>query len=116
MSSVDWHVVATSYLGIALVGASYLGIGIVASALAKSQLIALLLSIAVQFGLFILGIGEYILDPGPLRELSAHLSLSTLLEETSKGLIDTRRIVFHVSLTLWSLFVATRLVEAWRDD
>ncbi len=116
VSEVDWHVIASSYLGIALVGASYLALGILCSALGKSQLIALLLSTLVQFGLFVLGIGEYILDPGPLRDLSAHLSLTTLLEETAKGLIDTRRLVLHGSVSVWALFVTSRLVESWRAE
>lgn len=115
-TDIDWHVVGSSYLGLFLVGSSYLALGLLASALTKSQLIALLLSILVQFGLFVLGIGEYVLDPGPLRDLSAHLSLTTLLEEMSKGIIDTRRLILHGSVTLWALFVTTRVVESWRVE
>lgn len=114
--TVDPAVVATSYLGILLVGASYLSLGLLMSALSKSQLVALLLAIAVQFGLFVLGMGEYILDPGPLRDLSAHVSLTTLLEETSKGLVDSRRLVLHGSVVAWALFVTVRLVESWRSE
>jgi ABC-2 type transport system permease protein len=107
--------VATSYLGLGLVGASYLALGVLMSAMAKSQLIALLLSTAVLFGIFVLGIGEYVFEPGPLRDLCGHVSLVTLLEETSKGLIDTRRVVLHVTVSAWALFVTSRVVDSWRD-
>ena len=112
--SVDLRALATSYVGIFLVGSSYLGVGILMSAMSKSQLIALMLTVLVQFGLFVMGIGEYVFDAGLLRDVSAHLSLTTLFEETSRGLIDTRRLVLHLSLTVWTLFVSTKVVESWR--
>lgn len=112
--SVDWPVVGTSYLGLGLIGASYLALGLLMSALTRSQLIALMLTILVQFGIFVLGIGEYVFDPGPVRDLCAHVSLSTQLEEMSKGIVDLRRVVFDLSLTGWGLFVTTRVVDSWR--
>ncbi len=84
------------------------------SAVTRSQLIALMLAIFVQFGIFVLGIGEYVFDPGPLQQLCAHVSLSTQLDEMSKGIVDLRRVVFDLSLVGWGLFVTTRVVESWR--
>lgn len=112
--TVDWPVVGTSYLGLLLIGASYLSLGVLMSSLTRSQLVALLLTIFVQFGIFVLGIGEYVFDPGPLRDLCAHVSLSTQLEEMSKGIVDLRRVVFDLSLVAWGLFVTTRVVDSWR--
>jgi ABC-2 type transport system permease protein len=105
----------TSYLGLGLVGMSYLALGVLMSALSKSQLIALLLTSGLIFGLFVLGIGEYIFSAGPLRDFSGYISLSSFLEECSKGLIDTRRVVLHFSVTLWALFVTARVVDSWRS-
>ncbi len=112
--TVEWAVLGTSYLGLFLVGASYLALGILMSAVTRSQLIALMLAIFVQFGLFVLGIGEYVFDPGPLQQLCAHVSLSTQLDEMSKGIVDLRRVIFDLSLVAWGLFVTTRVVESWR--
>jgi ABC-2 type transport system permease protein len=85
------------------------------SALTKSQLVALMLTLCVQFGLFVLGVGEYVFEPGPLRDLCAHVSLSSQLEEMSKGIVDLRRVVFDASVALWALFVTSRVVESWRQ-
>lgn len=112
---VEPRVLTVSYVGIFLIGASYLALGTLMSALAKSQLVALLTSVFLQFGLFVLGIGEYVLDDGLLRDVSAYLSLTTLLEETSRGLLDSRRLVLHLSLGIWALYVTTRVVESWRE-
>ncbi|HEV8244771.1 MAG TPA: ABC transporter permease, partial [Polyangiaceae bacterium] len=112
--TVDWLVVLSSYLGLFLVGAQYLAIGALSSALSKSQFVALLITVLIQFGLFVLGIGEYIFDAGLLRDISAHVSMASQMEEFSRGLIDLRRIVFDLSLLFASLFVTVRIVDSWR--
>jgi gliding motility-associated transport system permease protein len=111
---VDWRVVGSSYLGVFAVGAGYLAVGTLMSAMTKSQLLAFLLTMLVQFGLFILGIGEYIFDPGPLRELSAHVSVLSQMDEMAKGVVDLRRLVFDGSLVVFPLFLTVRVVDSWR--
>lgn len=112
--TVDPGALAASYFGLFLVGASYLALGVLASALSHSQMIALVLSVLVQFGLFVIGLGEYVLDPGTTRDISLHLSLTTLLSETSRGIVDSRRVVLHLGLAFWALLSTTELVESWR--
>lgn len=106
---------ASGYLGIFLIGAAYLAIGILMSSLARSQLIALLMTSAIIFGIFLIGVGEYIFEPGPLTELCAHVSLTSTLEEFAVGLVDTRRLILYLSMTAWALFVSTKVVESWRS-
>lgn len=112
--TVSWPVLACCYVGVLLVGASYLALGVMMSSLVRSQLAAHLLTTAVIFGLFVLGIGEYIFEEGALRELCAYVSLTSMLEETAQGVIDSRRLVFHFSTAVWALFVSSRVVESWR--
>jgi ABC-2 type transport system permease protein len=112
--SVDWKVVGSSYLGVFAVGAAYLAVGTLMSAMTKSQLLALMLSVLVQFGLFILGIGEYIFEPGLLLSISSHVSVLTQMDEFSKGIVDLRRLVFDASLVVLSIFVTVRVVDSWR--
>ena len=112
--NIDWPVVGSSYLGIFLVGASYLAIGTLMSAMTRSQLIALMLTIFVLFGLFILGIGQYIFEPGLLHSICSHVSVQTQLEELSQGVVDLRRLVFNGSVVALALFMAVRIVDSWR--
>lgn len=114
--TVDWPVVGASYLGLLGIGAGYLAIGMLMSAVSKSQLIALILSLLFIFGLFILGIGEYVFEPGPLRDACAHVSVFSQLVDFSKGIIDLRRLVFDLSLVLLPLFLTARVVDSWRLD
>jgi ABC-2 type transport system permease protein len=112
--SVDWKVVGSSYLGVFGVGAAYLAVGTLMSAMTRSQLLALMLSVLVQFGLFILGIGEYIFEPGLLHSISSHVSVLTQMDEFSKGIVDLRRLVFDGTLVALPLFVTVRVVDSWR--
>jgi ABC-2 type transport system permease protein len=114
--TVDWAVVGSSYLGVFGIGACYLAVGTLMSAMTKSQLLALVLSVLVQFGLFILGIGEYIFEPGLLHSISSHVSVLTQMDEFSKGVVDLRRLVFDATLVALPLFVTVRVVDSWRWD
>lgn len=111
---IDWRVVGTSYLGVFGVGAQYIALGTMMSAVARTQLIALILSAIVILGFFLLGLGEFVLDDGPARELCAYVSVWSQMGELSKGIVDSRRLVLDGTLVAFPLFVTTRLVDAWR--
>jgi ABC-2 type transport system permease protein len=111
---LDWQVVAASYLGVLGVGGGYLAVGTFMSTLTKSQLVALMLSFGALFGMFVLGIGEYVFDAGPLRDLCAHVSVMSQVDELSRGIVDLRRLVFDLTLLVLPLFLATRVVDSWR--
>jgi ABC-2 type transport system permease protein len=112
--AIDWGVVGTSYLGVLAIGGGYLALGVLMSALTRSQLVAFLLTVSIEFGLFILGIGEYVFDPGPLLDTCIHVSVFSQMDELSKGVLDLRRVVFDGSLIALPLFLTTRVVESWR--
>jgi ABC-2 type transport system permease protein len=112
--SVDWHVVGTSYLGLFAVGASYLAIGTLMSAMTRSQLVALLLTLLFVFGLFVMGVGEYVFDQGLFHDICAHVSMASQMEDFSKGIIDSKRVVFDSSLVITCLFFTVRVVDSWR--
>jgi ABC-2 type transport system permease protein len=111
---IDWKVVASCYLGVSLLGCALLALGVLASAMSKSQFVALLLSLAATLGLFIVGIGEFIFDRGLAHDVCAYVSIWSQMADFSKGLIDTRRVLFDLSLTALPLFVTVRSVDAWR--
>ena len=111
---IDWNVVATSYLGVLLIGAGYLAIGTLMSAMTESQIVAIVLSALVILGLFVIGIGEFIFDAGLLRDFCAYVSVWAQMGELSKGIVDLRRIVLDLTLVALPLFITVRAVDAWR--
>ncbi|MFI5296970.1 MAG: ABC transporter permease [Polyangiales bacterium] len=111
---IDWRIVGTSYLGVIGVGGQYIAIGTLMSAISRQQLIAMVLASLVILGVFLLGLGEFVLDEGPARELCSYLSVWSQMGELSKGIVDSRRLVLDATLVVLPLFVTVRTVDAWR--
>jgi ABC-2 type transport system permease protein len=115
-SGVDWGPVMAGYLGILCVGALFLAVGTFASATTSSQLVAAMVTAALLFLLFLLGWFTDIFAGETAKQVFSYLSLSEHLDEFSRGIVDSRRLVFYVSSTLFFLFLASRALEdkKWR--
>jgi ABC-2 type transport system permease protein len=111
---IDWRVVATSYAGVMAVGAGYLALGTMTSAMADSQPAAAMLSTTVIVGMFILGIGAFVFDQGPLHDVCSYVSVWEQMNDFSQGLVDSRRVLFDASVVALPLFITVRAVDAWR--
>ena len=111
---VDWRAVGSSYLGVLAVGAGFLAVGTMTSALTTSQLTAAMLSTMAVIFLFMVGIGEFVADSGPMHDLCAYVSVWSQMNDFSQGIIDLRRLVFDATLVVVPLFITTRAVESWR--
>lgn len=112
LSPLEPAVVAASYVGILLAGAAQLSVGLLMSAWVRAQLVAFMLTVAVLFFSFVGGVGEQVLDPGPLRALAVYISLQGQLTSFSRGLVDSRHVVFDLSLSALALFLAARRLRA----
>lgn len=114
---VDWGPVAGGYLGLLLMGALFLAIGTFASALTRSQLVAAIISIVLLFLLFLgPGILGNLANGETTKEVLGHLTIWDDMEEFARGIVDTRRLVFYLSTTLFFLFLTSRALEdrKWR--
>jgi ABC-2 type transport system permease protein len=112
---LDWHVAASAYLGVLLVGAGYLAIGLCASSLTRSQFLAMVWTALVLLVLFILGVGEFVTREGSaMHDVCSHVSVWAHMNDFASGIVDSRRLVFYGTLIVLPLFVATRAVDAWR--
>jgi ABC-2 type transport system permease protein len=113
--ALDWHAAGSAYLGVLLVGGGYLAVGLCASALTRSQFLAMLLTALVLLSLFILGVGEFVTREGTvLHDVCAHVSVWAHMNDFASGLVDSRHVVFYMTMIALSLFVATRAVDSWR--
>jgi ABC-2 type transport system permease protein len=114
--AVDWRVVGAGYLAVLGIGAGCLAIGTLTSALTRSQLSAAVLSALCILGLFMFGMGEFVLDEGAARELAAYVSVWGQMNELSRGIADSRRLLLDATLVLLPLFITVRAVDAWRFE
>lgn len=111
---IDWRVVGTSYAAVLAIGGGYLAIGIMTSALSQSQLTAAVLSALAISSLFFFGLAEFIIPDGTVHDVATHLSVWTQMNDASRGLLDSRRLIYDATLIALPLFITTRAVDAWR--
>jgi gliding motility-associated transport system permease protein len=113
---VDWGPVAAGYLGILLIGSLFLSIGVFASATTRSQLLAAMITVALVFLLFLLSLFGELTTSDVLKKALEHVNIWNHIDEFASGIVDTRRLVFYLSGTLFFLFLASRALEdkKWR--
>jgi ABC-2 type transport system permease protein len=114
--SITWGPVAAGYLGTMLVGAACLAVGLWASALTRSQIIAALLTFTLLSLLLLLSpLGLYARQP-TLKVILDYLNLFDHLDDFARGIVDSRRVVFYLSLIVFFLCLSVKTLEAkkWR--
>jgi ABC-2 type transport system permease protein len=109
----DLGPILTSYLGLFLLGAASLAVGIFASSVTSNQLLSAVVAGGILFALWFLGPAASF-APGPLGELVSYLSLSAHFPDFVRGVVDTRAVVYYLSITVVFLFLAVRSAEAGR--
>lgn len=112
MAPIDLGPMAGGYLGALLVGLFYLSIGLLCSALTSNQIVSAITSFAVMIILFLGGLVDYLTDEPALQAVCQHISSYQHMLDFSRGLIDSRPIVFYLSGTALLLFAAVKVVES----
>ncbi len=113
-----WHLgpldvgpVFAGYLGLVLFSAAAVGIGLMISSLTESQVVAFFITFITLLTLHYLAtFGQFV--PSALGELLRTLSFESNLSKFSRGLIDTRNVIYFLSVTGLSLVMAYRSLES----
>jgi ABC-2 type transport system permease protein len=107
--------VLSTYLGIFLMGASFCAVGLLASSMTENQVIAAVLAFGVLLLFWVLGwasqsVGE------PLKFVLQFMSFLEHHLNFSKGIIDTRDVIYYISFVAFVLFLAHGVLESrrWR--
>ena len=109
-------VTGATVLGTALIGGVFVSAGCFASSLTKNQIIAAMLSFAIGVALFILSFFSFILPPKSTWQgaVFKHISMFDHMQDFVRGVVDTRHVVFYLSLTVMFLFLTAKVVESRR--
>ena len=116
-SSIDLRPVMAGYLGVLLVGFLFLAVGTFTSTLTNNQLIAAIIAFAALIALFSIGLVEQLLvSSSVIRDALGYMNLWTHMDDYAKGIIDTRHVVYELSVGLLFLFLAAKSLEVkkWR--
>ena len=114
LGNLDWGPVWSGYLGIFLMGSAVLAIGLSFSSFTDNQLVAFFLSCFVSFLLvFVTGWIMPFLSGG-VATMVDFFSFSSHLESLARGVIDTRDVIYFLSISGFALMVAFRALESRR--
>lgn len=109
----DMGPILTSYLGMVLLGSSALAVGIFASSLTSNQIISAVVSGGILFGLWFVGTVTQS-APTAIKNVLNYISLSGHFSSFNIGVIDTRDVIYYLSVTVLFLYLSIRSIEQGR--
>jgi ABC-2 type transport system permease protein len=113
----DYGPIITGYIGILLLGASFLAVGLFSSSLTQNQIIAYFAGLVILLLLWVADAGNSPLGlSGPIGDALAYIAIPRHFDDFFRGVVDTRDIVYSLSVVTVSLFLATQVLQSrrWR--
>lgn len=110
LGELDWGPVLGGYIGAFLLAGSYCSMGLFASSLTRNQIIAFIIGLAICFGLTMLGNMLFFL-PETLLGFFNYLGADMHFSNISKGIIDTRDLLYFVSVIFIGLYATHLSIE-----
>jgi ABC-2 type transport system permease protein len=113
--NVDYGALFCGYLGLVLLAAVNTSIGIFASSLTGDQIVAFIIAFLITMVFYVIYILLPLIPPS-LVGVFQYVSFFYHLKNISRGVIDTRNLVYFISLTLIFLRLAVVTMESrkWR--
>jgi ABC-2 type transport system permease protein len=111
--NIDTGATWGSYIGLLLLGSAYVGMGIFASSLTSNQIVSFLISVFLCFFMYtgfesIASFGSF----GSLDAFIISLGISDHYRSLSRGLIDSRDVVYFAAVTLVFLLASRTVIQS----
>ena len=111
----EWTVPVIGYVGLLLMGGCFISVGLLISSLTKNQIVSGMVTFAVFLLLWVI---NWMADSaGPTgRSILSFLSITDHLDDFTRGIIDTKHVVYYLSVITFGLFLTAKSVdsERWR--
>ena len=111
MGAFDWNPFWSGILGMLLLSAAGVAVGIMYSSFTESQILSFFSTAFTLTALFVMGLLVQHFK-GMIGDVLAFFSLQTRYEPFARGLIDTRAVVYFVSIAVFCSLVAFRNLES----
>lgn len=113
IGELDWGPVLGGYAGTILLGAAFSAVGLFSSSLTRNQIIAFIIGITICFALTLIDSILFFLPPS-FAGIFGYLSTDFHFQNISKGILDTRDILYFLSISFIGLY-STFLVMKERN-
>ena len=109
----EWIPILTTYLGLLLMGGCFIAVGLLISSLTKNQIVAVMVTFSVFLMLWVINWIASFTGPTTQQVLN-YLSITDHLDDFTRGIIDTKHLVYYVSFICFGLFLTARAVDTER--
>lgn len=105
----------TGYLGLFLMGAAFMAIGLFFSSLTENQIVSAFLSFCALLLLLVL---NWVTASGSAgwQQVLSYLSFSQHFDDLTRGILDTKDIVYYLSFSFFGIFLTHAVIQSrrWR--
>jgi ABC-2 type transport system permease protein len=117
LGPLDWGPVWAGYLGCVLFSAAALAVGMMISSLTESDVIAFFATLGVLGCLYVIGYAVSVVQTDAkgwtaIVDGLGFISFQSRYQAFARGLVDTRAIVYFLSVTVLCLLVSFRSLES----
>ncbi len=106
-------VVLTGYIGLLLMGGCFISVGLLISSLTKNQIVSGMVTFAVFLLLWVINWIASFTGPTTQSVLN-YLSITDHFDDFTKGILDTKHLVYYFSVMSFGLFLTARSVDTER--
>lgn len=113
----DWGPTWVGYLGLVLCAMAFLAIGLFASSLTRNQMTSAIVCLGAFLFFWLIGWVSYLVggEGSLLADVAKNISIFEIYSDFEKGLLDSKNVVFFLSLVVFFLFLTTRVLEMRRQ-
>ena len=111
-TDIDYGAIFTGYLGLLLLGAVYSSIGIFASSVSNDQIVAFIIGVFLVLVFYLMDKTILLFTPPFMASFIQYLAVDYHLTNISRGVIDSRNIIYFLSVISFFLFMTIRLLES----
>lgn len=109
----DWRPLLIGYLGLLLQGGCMLALGAFVSSCTKNQIVAAVAGFGVLLLLWVINWASS-LDNTTFTKVLDYLSITNHFDNFSKGVVDSKDVVFYLTFIVFGLFLTARSMESMR--
>ena len=109
----EWKVVVTGYIGLLLMGGCFISVGLLISSLTKNQIVSGMVTFAVFLLLWVINWIASFTGPTTQSVLN-YLSITDHFDDFTRGILDTKHLVYYFSVMSFGLFLTARSVDTER--
>ena len=112
-TNIDYGAIFSGYLGLALMGATFTSIGIYASSVTENQVVAFIVGVFIVLVFYMLD-KTLVFAPQSIVGIIQFLAIDYHLSNISRGVIDSRNIIYFLSMIGFFIYLTIQTLEVRR--